>query len=332
MAATPESLSEKLDTLYSTTWQSMRPEAVDNIFTATPFWYWLYSKSRIREEQGGRWIGIQLLYAKNTTVNSVGPGGTVDITNTNIETTAKFDWKWVAGSVVRLYSEDHQNRGQQQIMNLMQAKLETLKLSLIDEMETEAFADGSGNGGLDILGLQSLVKDDPTTNPSSPPGNVGGIDAATNTYWRNQSRTWSTAGMPAGDSDIAYNMRILYNTCSIGNDHPTLALTSQTQYQRYESSLVNILRTYEKEYGDLGFEALKYKGGALTWSPSCAVGRMYHLNERYLEFVIESSANFDMTDWKPIPNQLDRVAQVVVQGQLVTSNRRMQGVMISMPS
>ena len=332
MAATPESLSQSLDTLYSTTWQLMRGEVVDNIFTATPLWYWLYSKSRIREESGGRWIGIQTLYAKNTTVDSVGPGGTVSITNSNIATTAKFDWKYLAGSVVRLFSEDTENKGESQIMNLMQAKLKTLELSLIDELETQAFSTGAGNGGLDILGLQTLVQDDPTANPADPPGNVGGIDGATNTWWRNQTRTWSTAGMPAGDSDMGFNMRILYNTCSIGNDHPTGIFTSQTQYQRYEASVVNILRTYEKKEGDIGFESLRYKGGMLTWSPSIAATRMYMLNERYLEFVIESSANFHMTPWKPIPNQLDRVAQVVVKGQLVTSNRRMQGVLTTMPS
>jgi len=32
MAATPENLTEKLDQLYTTTWQIMRPKAADNIF------------------------------------------------------------------------------------------------------------------------------------------------------------------------------------------------------------------------------------------------------------------------------------------------------------
>ena len=331
MATAPDNLTEKLDTLYSTTWQLMRPESIDNIFTATPFWYWLYSKSRIREEQGGRWIGIQVLYAKNTTVSSVGAGGIVDITPVNPITTAKYDWKWIAGSVIRLYSEDHQNRGQQAIQNLVASKLKNLELSLIDELESEAFSDGTGNGSLDINGLQALVKDDPTVDPTVV---VGGITAtaATNSWWQNQTRTWSTTGMPAGDTDIGFNFRKLYNLCSIGNDHPTLGMTSVTQYERYEASLQNILRTMDKDLGDSGFEAMRYKGMALTFSPSIATARAYMLNERYLEFVMESSANFDMTDWKPIPNQLDRVAQVVIQGNLVTSNRRMQGVLITMPS
>lgn len=330
-AATPENLTEALDTLYTTTWQLMRKEAVDNIFTATPFWYWLTSRERIRPETGGRWIGIPILHAKNATVASVGKGGTVDITPPEAITTAKYDWKWVAGSIVRFLTDDNMNRGQAQIMNRVNTDLTNLKLSLIDKLETMVAGLGDGNGGLDILGIQSIVKNDPTTNPASPPGNIGGIDAAINTFWRNKQRTWSVVGLPTGDSDIAFNFRILYNLCSVGNDHPSLILTEVSQYERYEASLTSILKPVNKEMNDLGFEALRYKGAALTFGPSMPANQAYFLNERYLEFVYDPAAYFNMTPFKEIPNQLDRVAQIVLQGNLVTSNRRMHGVLTAMP-
>jgi len=56
----PVTLTEQLDSLYTTTWQLMRKEAIDNIFKATPFWFWLTAKERRRTEQGGRWIGFHL--------------------------------------------------------------------------------------------------------------------------------------------------------------------------------------------------------------------------------------------------------------------------------
>jgi hypothetical protein len=46
--------------------------------------------------------------------------------------------------------------------------------------------------------------------------------------------------------------------------------------------------------------------------------------------VINSHADFDMTDWKPIPDQLDRVAQVVIKGEVTISNSRMHGVLSGM--
>jgi hypothetical protein len=310
----PASLTEQFDTLYSTTWQLMREEVVDNIFNATPFWFWLSSRRRVRRETGGRWIGVQLMYGKNTTVATLGPGGVVDITPQDPITTARFNWKWLAGSVIRLYSEDHMNAGQQQIMNLLQAKLKNLELSMIDKLESMGFGDGTGNGGLDFDGLGNLV--------STTAGlNVGGIDSTQQTWWDNKRKSY------VASNGIRKELTTMYNNVSIGNDHPTLILTTQAVVEMYEDTLTNILRIMDNRFGDAGFEALAFKGAAMTWSPSCPAGNAYFLNERYMELVVESNSDFVMTDWKPIPNQLDRVAQVVLMANLVVSNRRMQGVL-----
>jgi hypothetical protein len=323
MAAVPENLTEKLDTLYSTTWQSMKSVVIDNIYNATPFWFWLNSAGRIESDEG-KWIGEQILYGKNTTVKSIAQGGTIDISPSDPLTTAKYDWKWVAGSVLRLYALDHITKGKAQIIKRVDTDLKNLELSMVDALEAMVFSDGSGNGGLDLNGILAIVKDDPSTNPSS--GAVGGIDAVANTWWRNKFRAWSVVGLPTGDKDILFNFRILYNTCSIGNDHPTLVLTDQTVYERYEACLVGMLNVTSNKFDDAGFEALRYKGAAVVFSPSSPSAKFYMLNERYLKLKYEATAYFDMTDWKPIPNQLDRVAQVVLQANMVTNNRRMHGV------
>jgi len=329
-AAAPENLTEALDTLYATTWQLMRGEAIDQIFTATPFWFWLTSKDRLRSESGGKWIGIDLLYGKNTTVASLGKGGQVDITPTDGLTTAKYDWKLVAGSVVRFLMDDNMNRGQAQILSKVKADLVNLKLSMIDTLETMVSGLGNGNGGKDLNGIQSIVKNDPTTNPAA--GAIGGIDAVANTWWRNQARAWSTVGMPVGDSDIAFNLRKLYNATSVGNDHPSLILTDVGTYEKYEASLTVILAPVDKAMNDLGFESIRYKGGAIVFGDSMPTGEARMLNERYLEFIYDPASYFTPTPWKSIPNQLDRVMQVVTQGELVTSNRRMHGVLTGIPA
>ena len=67
----------------------MRKEAIDNIFKATPFWFWLTAKERRRTEQGGRWIGVPLEYRKNETVQSFGKGDTISTQDTDPLTMAK---------------------------------------------------------------------------------------------------------------------------------------------------------------------------------------------------------------------------------------------------
>ena len=316
-------LTEKLDTLYSSTWQNMRTKAVDNIFKATPLWYWLYSKGRIRREPGGRWLGIQLMYAKNTTIESIGPGGKITIANVDPVTTAKFDWKVVAGSVLRLHADDTENTDKFSMMNMVDVKLKNLELSMIDTLEAQVWGDGQGNNGKDFDGLQNLVSVTPTV------GSVGGFDRSNAAYswWRNFQRTTDDTGKETADPSLTFNMRRTYNSISIGNDHPTLILAHQDEYERYESSLVGLLQVRDASLGDAGFEALKYKGAAMTYAPSAPDGELRMLNERYIECVINSHADFTMTDWKPIPDQLDRVAQVVVKGNLVINNARMHGVL-----
>jgi hypothetical protein len=87
------------------------------------------------------------------------------------------------------------------------------------------------------------------------------------------------------------------------------------------------LNVKDATLGDAGFESLKYKGSSMTYAPSAPDGEMRFLNERYIECVINAHADFAMTDWKPIPDQLDRVAQVVLKGNLVINNSRMHGVL-----
>lgn len=318
----PQTLTEQLDSLYATTWQKMRTRAVDNIFKATPFWYWLYKNGRVRRESGGRWIGQQLMYAKNTTVKSLAPGGKVEITNTDPLTVAAFQWKLIAGSVIRLHSDDTENTGKEAIMNLADAKMKNLELSMIDKMEEMCHGDGTGNGGLDFDGLGLFVPQNPAV------GVVGGIDrsVAANSWWRPFYRAKDDTGMITGDNTYAFNFRKVYNQISVGNDHPTLGLCGLDVYEGYESQLVPLLRIYDGTMGDVGIEALKYKGLALTYSPSAPAGSARFLNERYLQLVINSHADFAMTDWKAIPDQLDRVAQVVLKGNITISNARMQGM------
>jgi len=289
---------------------------VDNIFEATPFWFWLTKQGRRREEAGGRWIGVPLMYGKNQTVQSLGKGDTISIADTDHLTTAVFDWKYVAGTIVRYRFDDDMNRGKAAIMNLVQSKLENLRLSLIDKLEEMAFGDGTGNGGKDIDGLQLLVKSDGT-------GTVGGINASTYSWWQNKYKSATGAFSVYGVDD----MRNLYNSCSKGNDAPDFIITDQDSYELYERESLEYMQIVNEEVADLSFGGLRFKGATIMWSPSCPSGYMYFLNSRYLEWVAMQGVNFVMTPWKEIPNQLDKVAQVVVSGNLVVSNRSRQGVL-----
>ena len=308
-------LTEKLDSLYTSTWQLMRKEAVDNIFQATPFWFWITTKDRRRTESGGRWIGIPVEYGKNETVTSLSKGDSVSTQDTDPMTTAQYEWKYVAGTIVRYYTDDQQNKGKAQIMSMAKAKFKNLENSIIDKMEGDLFGTGTGKN---VNGLGNIVTD-------NGQGSLGGIDGDTHEWWRNKFYDMTGEDVT---TNLLIRMRTLFNNASKGNDTPDILVTDQSSYELYEDEVMEQKQIVNKELGDAMFENVLFKGRPLIWSPSCTTGKMFFLNTRYLEWVADESVNFEMTDWKPAQNNLDRVAQVVVAGNLTCSARLRQGVLL----
>ena len=86
-------LTEQLDNLYVTTWQSMQSKVVDQIFDATPWFFWLKSKGKMRSHPGGRWIEEPLQYAKYDATSWVTKGQAVDLNDYEILQAAKAAWE-----------------------------------------------------------------------------------------------------------------------------------------------------------------------------------------------------------------------------------------------
>jgi hypothetical protein len=126
------------------------------------------------------------------------------------------------------------------------------------------------------------------------------------------------------------DMRRLYRQVSAGVDFPDLILTTADIFEAYEAELLDLYRLQDTKGQDLGFENFKFKGCTMFWDDQVSSGRIYMLNTKYLKLKYDPRVNFAMTEWKQIPNQLDRVAQIVFAGNLCTTQRRRQGVLTGM--
>lgn len=313
--ATP-SLTESLDSLYTTTWQSVKKQVTDNVFTATPFFYEMYKADNIEREDGGRFIEEPLMYAKNSTIDWFGSGGTLSIADVDPLTMSVWNWRNLGGSVVRIWTDDMANSGIHKRIDLMNAKLENLRLSLVDKLETNLF---TAQTGIAMTGLPDIVEDNAAASQSKSPGS---LSKSTYSWWRNQRAASSGSFATYGESD----MRTMFNNCSIGNDHPDLILTTQTVFEYYEAEAGDKQQIQNSDAAKLGFVSFAFKGSNIYFSPQCGSGLLYMLNLKYLKLKIDKKADFEMTEWKNIPNQLDRVAQIVTRMELVCRNCRMQGL------
>lgn len=322
-------LTEFLDNFYTTTWQNMKSEVMDQIFDATPFYYWLKEGGRTEEVRGGRFLTEPLQFDKSDGVQWIGRGGTVKINDFQFLGTAKFDWRYLVGTITRYGIDDQQNSGKNEIINLANSKMENVKNSLVTELEVRLAA-GQGSivagttteDALAVDGLQFLVPDDPTASNL-----CGGYNCQTETWWRNKSI--NCTGKSFATYGLSY-MRTLFNNCgnNLRNDQPDIIVSGQTPYEYYEDQILPVYRVTNRKLVDMGFETINFKGRPMIWSPSIANTRMYQLNTKFIKWAYDPALYMDMTEWKPVANQVnDRVAHIVSACCFKIARRRCQGVM-----
>lgn len=320
-------ITEQLDNLYTTTWQNMKEEVADNVFSGSAFWFWLQDKGKIKPTSGGRYLTEPIQYDTNNNTTWLKKGGTTPLNDYEFLTTGKYDWKYVAIPIVRFGVDDQQNRGKNEILSLLDAKLANTKNSLISAFET-ALVGGinfstDGDEADKVFGLRDLVDDDPTQSRTYK---VAEIDQSTYSWWRNQvtSGTLTT-------SNIITNMRALLFKCmnNLKMDAPDIIMADETMYSMYDDVCIAQKRIVNQKLADAGFDNITFRGIPIVWIPQLLAKRMYFLNTNYLYLQYDPQMYFDMTEWKPIPAQVnDRVAQIATACNLTVSRRKCQGVLI----
>ena len=319
------SRSETLDDLYTSTWNNRLKTVTDQIFDASPTFALLKKKGSIRfNGTGGRYLEIPLSYAKNETCISLGKGDTISLSETAFLTVAQFEWKFAGCTIVRYWTDDAKNKSVQQHLSWINQKIDNARNSMTDYFEQKLFGDGTGNSGKDIDGLGNLVSTTPTAAAT-----VGNIAQATYSYWQNRQKT----ATGAASVYLLADMRNLANTASEGitRDYCDLIVTTQTVAELFDDEVLEQRQIVNLGANDPeGKGQNAWKGIPLTWSAQCASGRMYMLNSQYLTLEIDPEYNFQMTEWKSIPNQvLDKVCHIVWKGNCVSSRRKSLGVLTS---
>ena len=305
------SANSNFDQLLSTTLANYRSQLTDNVFTARPLTYQLMDKGRIRMLNGGTKIVEPLIYGKNSTVASYSGYDSLALTPQEGISAAEYDWKQYAASIAISGIEEAKNNGEQEIINLLEAKIMQAEESMRESFNQMFFADGTGNSGKDWNGLGNLVESLNT---------VGGINSATsgNEFWRSYEENTATALTLA-------QMATAYNSVSVGNDHPDTLLTTQTLFEKYEALLQPNLRYTDTKTADAGFQNLLFKAAPVVYDEHCTAGIVYFLNSKYLTLVGHSGKWFSQTDFVR-PEDLDaRYELIMCYGNLTCRNSAKPG-------
>lgn len=324
----PVERTEQIDYLYSATWAARLAQIHDNIFNKHVFYAYLTSQGRMKTKNGGGLhIEERLLYGKNNTFKSIGKGGTVALNPFDGRTLSKWQWKDIAGSIVRYRNDAFKNRGKEQMADLVDEDIMVAEMSMADEMTRQLFLDGSGNGGLDFDGLGNIIATDPTT------GTVGGLDRASFAWWRNNAKDMSSLPFDVNGRD---EMSKMLNNCNDGANKVDIIQTSKTVWEFYEQEVADIQAVHPGEgkrnkIADLGFDVLWFRQVPLVYdknSDDIWTNRMYFINTDTVRIIRSDIQWLEMTPWEPVQKQpKDRVAYIISTGNLVCNNCRRNGVM-----
>lgn len=294
--------------------------------------YWtldrLKSGKGFKGFDGGTSIQGPIEIALNTTVGPMSAYGTVSTTHVDVFDQYDFAWKMYGGTAVLSSQDQAENQGSSKKIDLLEATMENLKKSMMDQLSLGIHSDGTGTGSLQIGGLQHIVASSPST------GTVGSINRATYSFWRNQ--TTSGAKTTTLYDNLRNAMRQSYNDTSNGysTEHPEFFVFTQADFQGYESLLIANERFTDKSVGEGGFknEVLKFKGALVAYDGDCPAATGYTLNSQYLKMGYLNG--YWMKGYPAVDpaNQFIDVFKIETKANLFATNPRHLGAITSTTS
>ena len=325
--------SPNLSDIISTTIQSRSGVLADNVTKNNALLYKLKERGNVKPFSGGNVILQELMYNDATTQNAGSYSGydVIDITPNSPISAAQFDMKQYAAAVSISGFEMLQNSGKEQIIDMLEGRMQVAEAQLMNQISAGVYSDGTGNGGKDITGLAAAVSITPTS------GTYGGINRATWSFWQNVKFDATTDGTAAATSG---NIQSYMNRVAIqlvrGTDRPDMIVAGNDYYRFYLESLQNIQRITSESSAAAGFTSIKYMGAGLNCDVfldggiggQLATDRMYFLNTKYIFLRPHRDRNF-----VPIGGDRQSVNQDAVvklmgwAGNLTCSGAQFNGVL-----
>jgi hypothetical protein len=307
--------------LVSTTFRKHRKEIKDNLSNRNALMKYMMKRGNYRKEDGGLSIATPLDYASNSTYQRYSDFDILDISQSDVISSAEYQWRQIAINVVASGRELRINSGDSRIINLAKARIKNAIRTFNNNFSSDLYSDGSLTN--QVNGLQAIIAD---TNTNT----VGGIDANTWTFWRNTVTDASDLSVTPSATTIE-NGLMLPTWLSVDrgpDDQPDLIVADNTYFSYFESSQVSLKRYNDRSSADGGFVTLKYKNADVLFDGNSGIptNHMYFINTNYLELVVHQDADLEMVDEIRPVNQDGVVMPILWMGNLTCSNRKMQAV------
>lgn len=279
----------------------------------------IYKKPQPHLARGGENIEFAISYATTTNVGSY--SGAEALSYGVQEQITKGQVPWTSSYADITISDDDvvdNSDSTHRAVNLVEAKLAIAKESLIAELATQIFSDGTGNSSKDIDGLRAAIG----------VGTYAGIAGGTDTWW--QSNITDMTGESSTKITWDYVDQLIVD-CTIGNDEPTLCVTTKTLWQALKKRFQPHMRFSGPEHHDVmrayNWSHMLSGNVPVVYDAQCPSGYFFCLNNKYLHMVTNSQRNLiqeriakphdaNIWNWK-----------IWYRGNLICTERRKQGAL-----
>lgn len=317
----------------TTTLENRSRTLADNITNNNALLARLKAKGKQKPFSGGREIYQELRYAQNQTFMWYSGTEYLNVSLNDTMTAARFPIKQASIAVVLSGLEELQNASEEQMIDLIESRVDTAEDTFWNQMSGAVYSDGTGFGGKQMNGLALLISKAPTS------GIVGGIDRSSQVWWRNVA---VNANTDARGVVTASNIQSYMNSTTIGlkrnSDGIDLIVADNNYYLSYLSSMQTIQRvtTSPGTKAGIGFTSLKYYGAGKEVDVILDGGKngqiptntMYFINDDYLFYRPHSGRNFKVIGGDRANVNQDAIVRIMAwAGNMAINNCFLQAVL-----
>lgn len=270
----------------TTTQSHLMPKLVDTILNSNVFATRMLAKAL---KWNGERMKFPIKWQKGVAGTSFAGFDTFSTAASDTRVNMEFVPKFYETNVSLPLDELSANATEERVMNMLSLEVKSRSEDMADSIGTLFYADGTGNGSKDFLGLAAIADD--------------GTSVATyGTLSRSTYPTIDGVKTASGGTLSLAKMATLANAVTSGSIKTTLGVTTEAVYANYESLLQpqerivkdfaimrkkaggSALNGGEGLIGGTGFTGLYYRNFPVIADEKATTGILWFLNEDFLNF------------------------------------------------
>lgn len=288
-ASTTYSASGTLANVIHGTLDKSRRDLIIASVKSNAFYAFMMANKRVEMEDGGPNITNPMLVGRNPNMGTYQYYDELPIGQTTELATIGYGWSRFGATYIVSDQEVDEVTGEAALVKLLDVKLTALKEGIQEKFSEYLYGVG---GGVDPLGLQSLIPDDPTA------GTIGGQSRA-DSQFRTSSYDFN-GGLDSTNIEEAFDDILM--DLKLRGDKPDLILVGRNIWRIYRQAVrdkftipLDNSKSGKAMY-DLGFEGCSHNGVTMLYDEDCNVNKAYFINTKYLRPHIFKHRNMTVKD------------------------------------